>query len=123
MTITATLLASGDLQLTADNETRAWIKEQQAREVDSLSILSAGTDHYWTNGSYEPFDAGQANPFVGLTDAPCIAESMTVHDDGEREVIGCLWYFSAYMLRDPIEELKTRGRVVFSLAREWSLER
>ena len=116
MTITAALLPSGDLQLTADNETRAWIKEQQAREVDSLSILSAGTEHYWTNGRYEPFDAGQANPFVGLTDAPCVAECLDVHDDGEREIVGRLWYFPAYMLRDPTEDLKRRGNVIFALA-------
>lgn len=113
----ATIEADGSLKLTASNEDRARIKELETRGVhDPVAILADLLESYFTNGGFEPFDAGQGNPFVGLTSAPCIAESMTTHDDGENEIIGRFWYFGAYMLRDPVEDLKRRGRVVFDLA-------
>lgn len=109
---------NGSLEITATQEGRDWIEEQQGRERDSTSILIDALEPYWTNGSYTPFDAGNANPFVGLTDAPCIAEEMTYEDDGKREVVGKLWWFPEYMLVDPVEELRTKGRVVFTAAPE-----
>lgn len=112
----ATILPDGSLKLTAGNEERARIKELAERGMDDVSILCDGTEHYWTNGGFHPFDASAANPFVGLTSAPCIAEDMSCDDDGKWEVIGRLWYFGNYMLRSPIEELKNRGRVIFQAA-------
>ena len=109
---------NGGLLITATQEGRDWIAEQQERERDSTSILIDALEPYWTNGSYTPFDAGTANPFVGLTEAPCIAEDMSHHDDGKREVVGKLWWFPEYMLVDPVEELRTKGRVVFTAAPE-----
>lgn len=107
---------NGDLAVLANNTARAWIKEQQARGRLSDDILWDAFEGYWANGMYEPFDAGRANPFVGLTSAPCIAESMNVEDDGERTIEGRLWYFNEYCLEDPMETLKCKGRVVFTLA-------
>lgn len=111
--ITCTVMPSGALKITAGNETRRYIAERQRAGEGFYSIFAGLFEPYFTNGGYELFDAGQANPFVGLTDAPCIAESLTVNDDGSREIDGRLWYFANYMLRDPLDELKSRGRVTF----------
>ena len=109
------VLPNGNLKLMASNTDRSWIKEKQDSERCSDTILHDGMERLWTNGSFEPFDAGQANPFVGLTSAPCIAEQLDVLDNGDREVVGRLWYFR-YQIVDPIEELKRTGQVVFSLS-------
>lgn len=110
------VMKSGALELTADREGIEWICEQVDLGRDSDTILMDGMERYWTNGGFTPFDAGMGNPFVGLTSAPCIAESMEIHENGDREVRGGLWFFSRYMLVDPMEELKQMGRVVFSKA-------
>lgn len=114
-TLTLTVQPNGDLRIAASNLCRSWMKEQREK-LDDISILHALTEPYWVNGSFEPFDADQANPFVGLTSAPCIAEDMGYPDDGKREVLGRLWYFPDYMLRSPVDELIRRGRVIFKAA-------
>jgi hypothetical protein len=114
-TLTITVLPSGDLLLAAGNAARSELKRMRENrsDVDALTEL---TEPYWTNGSYAPFDAGEGNPFVGLTSAPCIAEDLDYPDDGQRQIIGRFWYFPDYMLRSPIDELIKRGRVVFKKA-------
>lgn len=112
------ILPNGDLKLTADNLTRACIADMQNSGRDYWSIMAELFEPYFMNGSYQPFDAGDANPFVGLTSAPCIAESMDVHDDGTREIVGRLWWFPDYQGRDDLEELKTHGHVVYTLVEE-----
>lgn len=111
------VLPNGDLKVCAGNKARTWIKDEQLSGRFSDSILQDGMEHYWTNGGFEPFGAGEANPFVGLTCAPCIAETLDVLDNGEREVVGRLWYFDRYAIEDPMEQLKRTGKVVFNLAR------
>lgn len=112
-----TKMPSGHLQLAADAAAREFILEQMERGRTSDEILMEGTEHYWTNGSFHPFDAGSANPFVGLTCAPCIAESMDYSDDGsERKVEGKLWWYPAYEVSDPVQELLKNGQVVFTAA-------
>lgn len=111
-----TELENGNLELSADKDTREEIAER-LEEYGFHQVLAELFEPYYTNGGYEPFDAGQANPFVGLTEAPCIAESMDVHDDGRREIVGRFWYYPGYMLRCPLEELAETGRTVFTLAR------
>ena len=115
--LTLTVLPNGNLRLAASNEARARLRELQARGMDEVSILCELTEPYWTNGSYCPFDAGAGHPFVGLTDAPCVAESMDYPDDADGpEIVGRLWWFPNYMVTSPIDELKRKGRVVFALA-------
>lgn len=110
------VMERGNLLVLADNQARAWIKEEQDRGQSSDDILWDGFEGYWNNGSYYPFDAGQANPFVGLTSAPCIAEEMDIDDDGSRRIAGRLWWFPNYCVIDPVEELKRKGRVIFTFA-------
>lgn len=112
---TATVTPNGSLLITAGNEARAWIKGEQQRRQSSDTILWEGFEGYWNNGSFYPFDPDLGNPYVGLWDGPCIAESMDFDDDDKRIINGRWWTFMDYCLIDPVEELKTKGRVIFSL--------
>lgn len=117
--ITATKLPNGDLKLSASNACRAWLAESMAsKHYNFWSTLADGLESYWTNGSYQPFDAGDGNPFVGLTSAPCIAETMNFEDDGTQTIDGDFWYFDRYVIDCPLEQLRNFGRAVFTLARE-----
>lgn len=113
MTVTAKELPNGDLLVTADNATRSDIA-YGLREHGYWVAFADAFEGYSCNGSYTPFDAGEGNPFVGLTSAPCIAESMSTEDDGTQVIHGSFWYFPDYAIRDPLEELATRGRTIFS---------
>lgn len=115
MTVNCQVLPSGDLLVTADNETRSEIARSM-NDSQYRGTLADIFEPHSCNGSYTPFDAGEGNPFVGLTSSPCIAETMTCDDDGERDIDGRMWWFPDYMLRDPLDELKSRGRTIFSLA-------
>lgn len=110
-------LDNGNLKLTLDEESRAELAEA-LDDGDWWNIFHSLFEPYFTNGSYEPFDAGDANPFVGLSSAPCIAEAMDYPDSGPREIVGEFWYFGDYMIRDPLEELRDTGETIFTLARE-----
>lgn len=107
----ATITPNGNLKLTANNAARAWLKKQAGRT--DMEILWDGLEGYWNNGSFEPFYAGQANPFVGLSDAPCIAESMDVDDEGNKTIEGRFWYHRDYMISGAVDLLRTLGFVYF----------
>ena len=70
-----------------------------------MAALCEGMESYSCNGSFTPFDAGAANPFVGLTDAPCIAETMDYKDDGRAVIVGRFWYDPHYATRSIVESL------------------
>jgi len=118
--LTATRLANGDLKLTADNETRNEIADMLFHGRSYWAIMADLFESYSCNGSYTHFDAGDANPFVGLSSAPCIAETMDYADNGDAKIDGDFWYFGEYATRDDLAELKNTGRVVYSLASEAS---
>jgi hypothetical protein len=108
-------LDNGDLALTVDPEER----EDFADRLESRgfwSVFCDAMESYSCNGSYTPFDAGDGNPFVGLTSAPCIAECLDWHDDGQAEVIGRLWYDADYMVTCAMERLAAGEEVIFTLA-------
>ncbi len=107
---------NGNLHITMAEEFRAELLEAIEGDRGFWSILADLFEPYFANGSYEPFDADDGNPFVGLTSAPCIAESMAVDDDGTRTIVGDFWYFARYMIDDPLEELATEGETFFQLA-------
>lgn len=111
--LTATVTPNGNLKLTANNAARAWLKEQVLDGKRDLDILWDGLEGYWNNGSFEPFDAGDANPFVGISSAPCIAESMDVDDDGTKSISGRFWHHRNYMIESFADQLKNRGFVYF----------
>lgn len=114
-------LENGDLEIRPyedykDEDSMEYLKDKQMRMGDISALLDA-TEDYWTNGSYHAFDAGDANPFVGLTSAPCIAESLHFDDDANAEIEGRFWYYGDYMITSFIEEIIENGKVVFTLAR------
>lgn len=115
MEIDVTVLPDGNLQIAADEETRRELADA-LDERGWWDVMHDLLEPYSTNGSFTPFDAGIANPCVGLTDAPCIAESMDVLDDGKNVIVGRLWWYPAYEVRDPLEELRDHGYTTFTFA-------
>lgn len=119
-----TVLESGNLEITLDaadeSERLELIEEilELMERKDDLSILLDGTESYWSNGSFYPFDAGDGNPFVGLTSALMIAESLNFDDNGDAEIIGDCWHFGNYMVESFLDGLLCDGRVVFTICRQ-----
>jgi hypothetical protein len=108
----------GDLVVTAGNDTRRELAERLRERGNGwwwATMMELFEDHY-CNGSFEPFNAADANPFVGLTDTCCVAEALAYPDEGDREIVGRLWFFEEWALQDPLEQLRDRGRTVFRLA-------
>lgn len=116
---TLTELADGNLEVTFDDAVTAEdiddLRHDMTR-LDEVAILQEGTESYWTNGGYRPFSAADANPAVGMTEAPCIAEDIAFHDDGRAEVVGKLWWFPNYAVESFLDTLIASRRVVFTLA-------
>lgn len=113
--IKATILPNGNLKLSASNEVRRFIKENENNSYwRTMAELFEG---YACNGSFDHFDSGQANPFIGLTSAPAVAEVMNTDDEGNHTIDGRCWAFMDYMVRDDLEELKRKGFVIYQLVR------
>lgn len=113
--ITCSILENGNLELKADDSAEF---ADQYSHGDFWRILCDAMEGYSCNGSFAPFDAGDANPFIGLTSATCIAESMSIDDDGKQSIEGRCWYDNEYALRDPLELLAQGETVTFNLIRE-----
>ena len=109
------VMKNGSLKLTANNTGRRWLKQEKQKR-NSEDLLWEILEPCWANGSYAPFNAGDANPFVGLSSAPCIAESMDVADDGTKTINGDYWFFENYMLENFVDTLMCTGRVLFTSA-------
>ena len=95
----------------------ATLADRIREDGHEVNILADLMEPYWTNNGFEPFDAGQANPFVGITEAPCIAEHALQHDDtgvsiqpGDR-----VWWYPDYVYRNPLDVLLDKGEVEFPL--------
>lgn len=110
------ILPNGDLLITTGNSTRAFIAAHLERGY--WSTLGEIFEHEACNGGLTPFEPGdgETGPFVGLTSAPCIAESLAIDDRGRQSVEGRVWWYPDYATQDPLDDLKNRGRAVFTLA-------
>lgn len=108
-------LSNGNLKITTHDDFIEEIQEAMENKTD-LDILCEGMEHYSCNGSYTPFGAADANPFVGITDAPCIAEVMNVDDNGDHEIEGDFWYYGNYMVENFIQVILDIGYVIFRKA-------
>jgi len=117
MEIECILLANGDLKLVIDADSRDELIDAMDDGKGFWPILCELFESYSCNGSYQPFDAGDGDPFVGLTSAPCIAECMDYADDGTKNIEGDFWYFADYAIRDPLDELVENFETIFTLAR------
>ena len=110
------ILPNGNLQLKADASDVEELMDYKD-ERNETTLMSDLLEPYSTNSSFSFFDAGDANPFVGLTSAPCIAESLSdPDDDGKMEEEGRLWWFPDYAVRSIVDELIETGEVVFQAA-------
>lgn len=115
------VLPNGNLELTSRGEQledlRATVGAWQAGCLPRYQVWSEIMEGYSCNGSFTPFDASDGNPFVGLSSAECIAESIDYSEESGRQyVIGRLWYFDSDA-RDPLIELVENGWTVFQLLR------
>jgi hypothetical protein len=109
---------NGNLRVTCDrSEDQEELVEVFAARGE-MAALCEGLEGYSCNGSFAPFDAGDGNPFVGLTSAPCIAESLDWDGDGQAEIVGRFWYHSNYMTESAVQELCAGNTVVFTLGGE-----
>jgi hypothetical protein len=121
MKLKLTELPNSDLELAfwdmdgpdAQAEYQAEFAAQYA-EIGPVCIYEA-LEPYSCNGSYAAFDAGDGNPFVGLSNAPCVAESLYMNDEGENIIEGRFWYADNYMITCPYYELAKTGRTVLTL--------
>lgn len=108
------ILENGNLRLCFDSEDEKEGIRHLPSAYDDVGLLQVLLEPYTVNGSFTPFDAGLANPPVGLTNAPCIAESMEVTEDGNIVSKGQrVWWFPNYQIRGPIDELLRNGCVDF----------
>lgn len=120
--VTCKILDNGDLEVTANEETREWLREHETE--DYWGKLADLFEPYSCNGSFTPFEPSDGTayqaPFVGLTSAPCIAEEYSINDDNLHEVVGRCWWYPSYAINDPMDDLRDTGRTVFTLASEES---
>lgn len=111
-----TIKPNGDLLLTVSGPERVEIREALA-VGNRHSVVGDLFEPYSCNGSFTPFDAGDANPFVGLTNAPCIAETLDTDDNGNRTIEGRFWYYANYQICDELDDLADTGECTFTLSR------
>lgn len=108
------VLENGDLELSLEDSE----EPETGARVGYWSVMAELFEPFSTNGSFTHFDASVGNPFVGLSSAPCIAESMDIDENGAATIEGRFWYFGNYMLECDLETLTNSGRVVYTLAIE-----
>jgi len=116
--ITAKVLDNGNLELSleTDDERDSLRDMVEYCEYGYWHIMAELFEGYSTNGSFTHFAGGDGNPFVGLTDAPCIAESMSHDDDGKQSIDGRFWFFNNYVLESEVENLLNGEKVIYTLA-------
>lgn len=106
-------LENGNLKLEIvqdkGEENRDW-DNLHDREDDGLwDLLEEG---YIGNG----WTMVHADQTGDMTDSPMICDDFSVEDDGDFVIYGNVWWFPNYMIENPIETLRDRGKVIFNLA-------
>ena len=108
------ILPSGDLLITADNQSRSdlayWLLQNRSSAELAVCEEARGGHNY---------ELITGTELCALTDAPLIAEEMTIEDDGTKVFYGKVWKHEDYMLCDYLEDLVRKGRVVFSLGADF----
>jgi hypothetical protein len=112
------ILPNGDLKITADNEGRAWLKEH----LREMSVV-----HFWpwfvddVLSYYYPWlrlASDQDMCDLGaLTSSPVLIETT---NKGEDLLVPRVWWFPNYQVEDEFKTLRTTGRLVMTLAEEYS---
>ncbi len=113
----ATTLPNGNLKITASNDDRRELAECYRREDGGYPAAEGFVVERLREDAYFEWVAPE---WVGaLTDAPIFARQDDVDfpDDGSPRLRAAecpVWWYPNYMVSDPWEELKNRGRVVFT---------
>lgn len=109
-----TVLPDGDLLITADNEGRAWLKEQ----LRETSVV-----HFWPwfvddqlSYYYPWLRFAQPEELAALTSAPILLETAP---DGNDLADPRVWWFPNYAVEDEFKTLRQTGRLVMTLAKEY----
>lgn len=110
MTIRATL-RNNTLLLTADNSGRSEMAE-------ALSYGSGHGEMLVSDELHERWEFIAPEVVGALTDSPILAECDGIERDYDGEItkVGKVAWFPDYAVRDPWQELRNRGRTVFTLA-------
>lgn len=111
MAIRATL-RNNTVLLTADNESRAELADA-FRDGGSLRA-----ELYIGDELHEKWEFVRPEEVGALTDSPILAEcdGLDRDDNGDLTAVGKVAWFPDYAVRDPWEELRNRGRTVFTLS-------
>lgn len=108
------ILSNGNLLLTADNEARQELAEAYAAGGYPRAERCISEELHENMEFVQPEEIG------ALTDAPILAfcDDLDYPDNDDRILIegASVYYFGDYAITDPFEQLKNRGRVVFSVA-------
>lgn len=112
-----TILPNGDLRMEANVPARMLLAESDQGWEYSPAMMRM-MEEFSCNGSYTLFDPSRGNPYVGLTDVPCIAESLDLADSGQRFVRGRLWIYKDGTWCNYVEDLIECGEAIFTLVGE-----
>lgn len=113
-----TIDAKNRLVISIDPAFKDAVRGLVASEMTPDNIWCELLESFSCNGSYAYFNAGNGDPFVGLSSAPCIADALDYTDDGRAKVVGRFWYFARYELENELESLANCGKVVFDFGGE-----
>jgi hypothetical protein len=102
--IKAKIKSNGTLLITADNEGRNELK-QSWLWADAYVAEELHKDN---------FDFVLPEWVGALTSSPIITNDLCFNNNGVPDYVGDTWWFPNYMITDPWEELKNKGRVVFT---------
>ncbi len=106
------VLSTGNLILTVNNQARHELAEGWRDHHDWDRQWYDIIGPFQENGMLYPVDP---DDIAALTSAPILTDDLIVEADGSRHVLGRVWWFPDYMVRDPLEELRNTGRVEFTL--------
>lgn len=107
--IQAKILKNGTLKITADNQGRADLKEAW-NELEYYPTEDFITEEL----RLQSFEFVRPEWVGALTDSPIITDELGIADDGTADYMGDVWWYPNYMITDPWEELKNKGRVIFT---------
>jgi len=111
-----TVWPNGNLKITADNEARAWIKEQ-LKECSVINLWPVFVEEFI--GFYYPWLRLASDDDLcdmgALTSSPVLIETA---NNGGPSSNPRVWWFPNYQIENEFETLKNSGRLVMTLAEE-----
>lgn len=101
---------AGDLEITADNEARAWLKER-LQEISVVELWPELVREFLTY--YYPFLRwAEPEELAALTSSPILLETTNTGEDLDTPRA---WWFPNYQVENELDTLKNTGRLVMSL--------